>query len=156
PNLARLHRKAVYSDYTIAANFGAYVLAYNPAEVSPAPTSWYDLAKPEFRGRIGLRGFRPETIELIVLFAKRAGGHERPPDAGWAKMAEIARNVNVWIDAHPQHLELYRNDEISMSVWTDGRIGWARDEGANVRGSIPTEGFFPLVSTLSIVAGRPN
>src|SRR5262249_17491888 len=40
--------------------------------------------------------------------------------------------------------------------WTDGRIGWARDEGANVQGAIPTEGFFPLVSTLSIVAGRPN
>jgi putative spermidine/putrescine transport system substrate-binding protein len=155
-NLATLHRSAVYSDYTVVANIGAHALAYNPATVSPPPTSWYELAKPEYRGRIGLRGFGPDSIELLVLFAKRAGGDERHPDAGWDEMATIARNVNVWITSHAQHLDLYRNDEISMSVWTDGRIRWAREEGASVQGAIPTEGFFPLASTLNIVAGRPN
>lgn len=157
PNLATLHPKAVFSDAVIAANFGAYVLAYNPDVISPPPESWYDLSKPEYQGRISLRGFRPENIELMVLFAKLAGGDERNLEAGWAEMAKIAANIDVWIAGHAEHLELYRNDEISMSMWTDGRIAWARDEeGANVQASIPKEGFFPLVSTLSIIAGRPN
>lgn len=157
PNLATLHPKAVYSEYTVAANFGAYVLAYNPDEISPPPESWYDLSKPEYKGKISLRGFRPENIELIALFARLAGGSEQDAEAGWAEMAKIAQNIDVWIAGHAEHLELYRNDEISMSMWTDGRIAWARDEeGANVQGVIPKEGFFPLVSTLSIVAGRPN
>lgn len=156
-NLATLHPKAIFSDAVIAANFGAYVLAYNPDVISPPPESWYDLSKPEYQGRISLRGFRPENIELMVLFAKLAGGDERNLEAGWAEMAKIAQNIDVWIAGHAEHLELYRNDEISMSMWTDGRIAWARDEeGANVQASIPKEGFFPLVSTLSIVAGRPN
>lgn len=156
PNLASLYPKAIYSPAVVAANFGAYVLAYNPGEVKP-PQSWYDLADPQYKGRVALRGFRPENIELITLFAKLAGGDERHPDAGFAELAKIAGNIDVWINAHADHLELYRNDQISMSVWTDGRIAWAHDaEGVNVKGAIPKEGFFPLASTLSVVAGRPN
>ncbi|MBZ6078021.1 ABC transporter substrate-binding protein [Microvirga puerhi] len=155
-NLKNLYPKAIYSDAVVAANFGAYVIAYNPAEVK-APQSWHDLAKPEYRGRIALRGFRPENIDLITLFAKEAGGDERHPDAGFAEMAKIARNVDVWVESHANHLELYRNGQISMSMWTDGRIAWARDaEGTKIQGAIPKEGFFALSSTLSVVAGRPN
>lgn len=156
PNLKNLYPKAIYSDAVVAANFGAYVIAYNPAEVK-APQSWHDLAKPEYKGRIALRGFRPENIDLITLFAKEAGGDERHPDAGFAEMAKIAQNIDVWVDAHASHLELYRNGQISMSMWTDGRIAWARDsEGTKIQGAIPKEGFFALSSTLSVVAGRPN
>lgn len=156
PNLKNIYPNAIYSDAVVAANFGAYVIAYNPAEVKP-PESWHDLAKPEYKGRIALRGFRPENIDLITLLAKEAGGDERHPDAGFAEMAKIAENIDVWVDSHANHLELYRNDQISMSMWTDGRIAWARDtEGVKIQGSIPKEGFFPLASTLSVVAGRPN
>jgi putative spermidine/putrescine transport system substrate-binding protein len=156
PNLKNIHPKAVYSNAVVAANFGTYVIAYNPAEVKP-PESWYDLAKPEYRGRIALRGFSADNIELITLFARLGGGDERHPDAGFAQMAKIAGNIDVWISSHANHLELYRNDQISMSMWTDGRIAWARDtEGVKIQGTIPKEGFFPLASTLSVVAGRPN
>lgn len=155
PNLAHLHPKAIFSDAVVAENFGAYVIAYDPAKVEP-PASWYDLAKPEYKGLVSLRGFRPENIELITLFAKLAGGDERHPDAGFAEMAKIAANISVWVNTHPDHLELYRTGQIAMSMWTDGRIAWAKEEGVNIEAAIPKEGFFPLVSTLSIIDGRPN
>jgi len=156
PNLSDLYPNAIYSEAVVAANFGAYVLAYNPDEIEP-PRSWYDLSKPQYRGRVALRGFRPENIDLITLFAKRAGGDERNPDAGFAEMAKIAQNIDVWINAHANHLELYRNHQIAMSMWTDGRIAWAREtEGVTIEGIIPEEGFFPLASTLSVVNGREN
>jgi len=156
PNLDNLYPNAIYSDAIVAANFGAYVLAYKPDEIDP-PESWYDLSKPEYQGRVALRGFRPENIDLITLFAKRAGGDERNPDAGFAEMAKIAQNIDVWINAHANHLELYRNNQIAMSMWTDGRIAWAREtEAVNIKGIIPREGFFPLASTLSVVSGRAN
>lgn len=155
PNLEHLHPKAVFSDAVIAENFGAYVIAYDPAKVAP-PESWYDLAKPEYKDLVSLRGFRPENIELITLFAKLAGGDERNPDAGFAEMAKIASNIAVWVNSHPDHLELYRNGQIAMSMWTDGRIAWAKEEGVGIEAAIPREGFFPLVSTLSIIGGRPN
>lgn len=156
PNLADLNPKAVFSDAVIAENFGAYVIAYDPAKVTEVPDSWADLADPAYQGQIAMRGFRPENIELITLFAKLAGGDERHPDAGFAEMAKIGKNVAVWLDSHPDHLELYRNGQIAMSVWTDGRVAWANSEGVKVEAVLPKEGFFPLVSTLSIVDGRPN
>lgn len=155
-NLQYLYPQAVYSDYTVSANFGAYVIAYAPDKIS-APTSWYDLAKPEFEGKVALRGFRPENIDLIVLFAKAAGGDERNPDAGFAEMAKIAKNVNVWVTTHAEMLQLYRNGEVDLGTWTDARIGWAKnEEKVNVAAAVPKEGFFPLSSTMSIVKGRPN
>lgn len=156
PNLKHLYPQAIYSDYTISANLGAYVIAYNPDAIE-APTSWYDLAKPEFAGRLALRGFRPENIDMIVMFAKLAGGDERNPDAGFEQMAKLAENVHVWVTSHAEMLQLYRNNEIDVSTWTDGRIAWAKnEEGVNVAGAIPKEGFFPLSSTMNIVKGRPN
>lgn len=155
PNLKRVYSVARYSDYTVAVNLGAYVIAYNPTYVVK-PTSWNDLANPKYKGLLGLRGFRPENVELIVLFSKMAGGDERHPDAGFAKMKQIAGNVHTWIDTHAQMLELFKSKEIWLSIWTDGRINWAHGEGATVRAAIPKEGFFALVTTVNVVKGRPN
>lgn len=157
PNLEHLYPQAVYSDYTIAANLGAYVIAYSPDRLAEAPTSWFDLEKPEHAGRVALRNFRPENIDLITMFAKQAGGDERNPDAGFAQMAKIAENVHTWVNTHAEMLQLYRNGEVDLGTWTDGRIAWAKnEENVNVAAAIPKEGFFPLSSTMSIVAGRPN
>ncbi|MBS7700300.1 MULTISPECIES: extracellular solute-binding protein [unclassified Chelatococcus] len=156
-NLKDLYPQARYSDFTVAANFGGYIIAYSPDRVSDAPQSWFDLARPEFAGRLALRNFRPESIDLITLFAKLAGGDERNPDAGFRQMAKIAENVHAWVNSHAEVLQLYRNGEIDASIWTDGRIAWANDtEKVKVVGAVPKEGFFPLSSTMSIVAGRPN
>jgi putative spermidine/putrescine transport system substrate-binding protein len=157
PNLQHLYKQAVYSDYTVSANLGAYIIAYSPERLKEAPTSWYDLGKPEFAGRVVLRGFRPENIDLITMFAKRAGGDERRPDAGFAEMAKIAKNVHSWTNTHAEILQLYRNGEVDLGTWTDGRVAWAKnEEKVNVSAAVPKEGFFPLSSTMSIVAGRPN
>jgi putative spermidine/putrescine transport system substrate-binding protein len=155
PNLSKLHPVARYSDYTVAVNMGAYVIAYNPTYVVK-PTSWLDLANPKYKDVVGLRAFRPENIDLIVLFAKMAGGSERNPDAGFAKMREIAANVHTWVATHAQMLQLFKSREIWLSIWSDGRINWAQGEGANVKAAIPKEGVFALVTTVNVVKGRPN
>jgi putative spermidine/putrescine transport system substrate-binding protein len=155
PNLKHLHPVGRLSDYTVAANVGAYVLAYNPDRVEK-PTSWFALADPKFKGKVALRGFRPENIELIVLFSKLAGGDERKPDAGFAKMKEISDNVHTYVASHAQMLELFKKNEVDIGVWTDGRIAWAQGEGAKVAPSVPKEGIFALVSTVNVIKGRPN
>lgn len=155
PNLKNLYPAGRLSDFTVAANLGGYVIAYNPKYVVK-PTSWLDLANPKYRGLVALRGFRPENIELIVLLAKMAGGSERNPDAGFAKMKEIAANVHTWVATHPQMLNLFKSNEVWIGIWSDGRISWAQGEGANTQAAIPKEGMFALVSTVNVIKGRPN
>lgn len=153
PNLATLYPQAEISKYGVVANFGAYALAYNTDHITEPPTSWADLADPKYAGRVSLRPFTVESVDLIVMLAKAQGGDERHPDAGFAKMAEIAKNVRTWEGKHPGILELFRNDEIDLAVWSDGRIAWAAAEGAPVAGTIPKEGFSPLASSIGVVAG---
>lgn len=153
PLLDAVYPQAIISEYGVVANFGARALAYNTATIDTPPESWADLADPKYKGRVTLRPFTVESVDLIVMLAKGAGGDERNPEAGFEMMGKIADNVDVIEGTHPGILELFRNDEVDLSIWSDGRIAWAADQGVPVGGSIPKEGFSPLASSLAVVAG---
>lgn len=153
PNLQVLFDEAKRSPYTVATNFGAFGIAYNPKSVA-RPTSWLDLWKPEYKGKVSARSFADETINLLVLMAKLQGGDEKRIDPGFKKMAELGKNIDVWYTAHPQALTLFKTEQISLAVWTNARASWAKKEGANVEFVIPKEGAFPVVSTVHVVKGR--
>ncbi|MFE3837594.1 extracellular solute-binding protein [Pseudogemmobacter sonorensis] len=155
-NIDKLYPQALISDYGVVANFGARAMAYNTDHVTDVPTSWEEMADPKYKGRVILRPFTVESADLIVMLARNAGGDERNPDAGFAKMAEIAANVGVWEGEHAGILELFRSDEADFAVWSDGRILWAAEEGAPVAGTIPKEGFSPLASSIAIVKTTKN
>lgn len=149
--LDKLYPQAKISEYGAVANFGARALAYNTKNIPEPPASWAEMADPKYAGRVSLRPFTVESADLIVMLARNEGGDERNPDAGFKKMAEIAKNVSVWEGTHPGMLELFRNDELDLAVWSDGRIEWAAEEGAPVAGTIPKEGFSPLASSVGII-----
>lgn len=156
PNYAKLYPQAQISDAVAVANFAARALAYNTDNIKEPPTSWEDMADPKHAGRVALHSFTVESVDLIVMLARNAGGDERNPDAGFAKMAEIGKNTRVFEDNHAGRLELFRNNEIDFAVWADGRIAWAAGEGAHVSGVIPKEGFSPLASAVGIVKTTKN
>jgi putative spermidine/putrescine transport system substrate-binding protein len=155
-NLASVFPRARISEYGVATNFGQYGIAYNPTAVIPAPTSWNDLLRPEFKGRVTTAGFDDANIELLVLFAKLNGGSEENIDPGFKKMADLSKNVTVFYNQHPQLLDLFRSEEVVMARWVRGRVEWARQKGVNVQFAVPVEGAIGLVSTVHVVNGRPN
>jgi putative spermidine/putrescine transport system substrate-binding protein len=156
PNLAAVFPRARISEYGVATNFGQYGIAYNPAAVPTAPTSWNDLLRPEFKGRVTTAGFDDANVELMVLFAKLNGGSEDQIDTGFKKMAELGSNVTVFYNQHPQLLELFRANEVVMARWLRGRVDWARQKGVELKFVVPKEGAIALVSTVHVVKGRPN
>ena len=156
PNLPTLYPKARFSDYGVITNFGQYGIAYNPKLVNPAPTSWFDLFKPEYKGRVTTTGFDAANIELLVLFAKLNGGSEDNIEPGFKKMAELSRSISVFYSQHPQLLDLFRSDEVVMARWLRGRVDWANEKGVGIKFAVPKEGALALVSTVHVVKGRPN
>lgn len=156
PNLNDLHKVARLSDYSVVHDFGAYGLAYNPDQVQPAPTSWTDMWNPAYKGHVTMRGFTPDSIQLLVQMAKLNGGDERNIDPGFAKMAELSQNVGAYYGTHPAALESFRSGQATLGVWSDARTSWAKEQGANVAFATPKEGAFPLSSVMTVVKGRPN
>ncbi|WP_157944708.1 ABC transporter substrate-binding protein [Mangrovicella endophytica] len=155
-NLSTLYPKARFSDYGVVTNFGQYGIAYNPKEVSPAPTSWLDLWDPQYAGAVTTAGFDAANIELLVLMAKLNGGSEDNIDPGFAKMAELGKQITVFYSQHPQLLDLFRNGEVVMARWLRGRVDWARKQGVELGFAVPKEGAIGLVSTVHVVKDRPN
>lgn len=155
-NLGALYPKARFSEYGVITNFGQYGIAYNPKLVNATPTSWFDLFKPEYKGRVTTTGFDAANIELLVLFAKLNGGSEDNIDPGFKKMAELGRNISVFYSQHPQLLDLFRSGDVVMARWLRGRVDWANEKGVEVKFAVPKEGALALVSTVHVVKGRPN
>mgnify|MGYP001101451028 CR=1 FL=1 len=157
PNLKNLYQSALLSEYTVAHDFGANIIAYNPKYVTEIPDSWLDLWKPEYKDKVIARSFRGAEIDLLFLMAELHGGDQNNLDPGFKKMAELARNnIHTWFKDHPQGLDLFRSEQAWLGIWTDGRVNWAKDEGVNVEMAVPKEGAFPLTTTMNVVAGRPN
>jgi putative spermidine/putrescine transport system substrate-binding protein len=155
-NLDKLYPRARFSEYGVITNFGEYGIAYNPKEVSPAPSSWLDLWDPKYDGAVSTTGFDAANIELLVLMAKLNGGNEDNIDPGFRKMAELGKHITVFYSQHPQLLDLFRNNEVVISRWLRGRVDWANKQGVNLGFVAPKEGAIALVSTVHVVKGRPN
>lgn len=155
-NLAALYPRARFSEFGVITNFGQYGIAYNPAEVSAPPTSWLDLWDDQYAGAVTTAGFDAANIELLLLMARLNGGDETNIDPGFAKMAELGRNVTVFYNQHPQLLDLFRNNEVVIARWLRGRVAWANEQGVQLEFAVPQEGAIGLVSTVHVVRDRPN
>ena len=89
PNLSHVYPQFISAckDTGIPETYSLIGIAYNPDNVS-APTSWADLWKPEYRGKLGMTTPASNLgFGVVVMTAKLAGGSERQPCAGVAQTA---------------------------------------------------------------------
>src|SRR4051812_27537447 len=66
-NVADLYPNARIADVDgVAVTFDNLVMLYNADQVKTAPTSWMDLAKPEFKGKVAIPGM-PDIQGLSLV-----------------------------------------------------------------------------------------
>jgi len=80
PNMANMETEGVYKSkdgkvYGLSTGFYSLGLVYNTEDVKPAPTSWWDLSKPEFDGASTVPSpANAMGVPLFVHINKLAGG----------------------------------------------------------------------------------
>lgn len=154
PNMANLYPNAVYSPYTIFANVGDYVLAYNTDKVKAAPTSWNELWKPDYKGHVTTYGFQHlPTLSLTVLQAKLNGGSIDNIEPGLKRMAELVKSGNLvgMLDVESQMVSLFQTGDAWVGMMATGRMKDLLEKGTeNVKFVRPTEGTFPLITSVNV------
>ena len=154
PNLANLYPNAVFSPYTVFANVGDYVLAYNSDKVKEAPASWDDLWKPEYKNHVVIYGFEHiPTLSLTVLEAQKNGGGIDDIQPGLDKMAELVKSGNLVgaLDVESQMVSLFQTEDAWIGMLATGRMKELLEKGiANVKFVRPAEGTFPLITTVNV------
>jgi putative spermidine/putrescine transport system substrate-binding protein len=75
-NVADLYPNARIADVDgVAVTFDNLVMLTNADQVKTAPTSWTDLAKPEFKGKVAIPGMPDiQGLSLVLILDKAAGG----------------------------------------------------------------------------------
>ena len=130
--------------------------ALTKANIQP-PTSWNDLADPRFKGMIGMPGFNstPAVYGLMML-ADTNGGSIENIEPGFAKMAEVAKNVSAFASGGEMSKE-FQQGEIAVSIWTNAETArFIKRTGFPLKFVYPEEGSPIVMPMLSLVKDSPN
>ncbi|KAB0267216.1 ABC transporter substrate-binding protein [Microvirga brassicacearum] len=154
PNMANLYPNAIYSPYTVFANVGDYVLAYNSDKVTEEPKSWDVLWDPKYKNHVVIYGFEHiPSLSLAVLQAQKSGGSIDNMDPGLKKMAELNKSGNLIgaLDVESQMVSLMQTGDAWLGILATGRVKELWQKGVkNVKVTRPVEGTFPLISTINV------
>lgn len=138
PNAAHL-LPGMRNKYFLPWVYSGVVLIYNPNKIKTPPTSFADLLRPEYAGRVGL--IDQIYFNYLYAYSLVAGGTLNDITPAFAKLAELKKAVQPRI--YPSHQQLaaaMAADEVWISANYNARAAQWQTEGLPVRGSYPREG----------------
>src|SRR4051794_31912868 len=140
-----------------AAFFQVVGLTYNPDKVKTPPTSWSDIWKPEYKGRVGITNLNSTLgTGFLVEIARMRGGSEADVDAGFKALQELKPNIAA-VAANPGQLAtLYQQGQIDIGPGNFNAIQILKARGVPVEFAAPKEGAIAFKTTIHIVKNSPN
>lgn len=162
PHLKDVHDVARDADgIGVMQGFQAQGIQYNTRVFRergfPAPTSWYDLWKPEFKGRVGIyAGTNAYTQYFIPLVARLEGGHERNVDGAFRKLRELAPSAPTFPTAPAEMDNLIKQGEVWIATNGSSRVYELAATGFPTDFVYPREGALIFGNWFDVVKGAPH
>lgn len=121
------------------------------------PTSWNDLFRPEFKGKLVVHNIANSNA-LCVLYALNklaGGGSDTNLDPAFAKMKELAPSV-VTFDKFGETPTLVQQGAAVIGAWNIDRVANLATTGVGIEFVFPKEGVWGWKEVATVVKGRPN
>ena len=140
-----------------AAFFQVVGLTYNPDKIKTPPSSWADLWKPEYKGRVGITNLNSTLgTGFLVEIARMHGGSEANVDAGFQAIKDLKPNIAA-VAANPGQLAtLYQQGQVDIGPGNFNAIQILKARGVPVEFVSPKEGAIAFKTTIHIVKNSPN
>jgi putative spermidine/putrescine transport system substrate-binding protein len=132
-------------------------ITYNPEKIKTPPTSWADIWKAEYKGRVGITNLNSTLgTGFLVEIARMRGGNEGNVDAGFKAIEELKPNLAA-VAANPGALaSLYQQGQIDIGPGNFNAIQILKARGVPVEFVAPKEGAIAFKTTIHIVKNSPN
>ncbi|KQS79865.1 MULTISPECIES: ABC transporter substrate-binding protein [unclassified Methylobacterium] len=132
-------------------------LTYNPEKVKTPPTSWADLWKPEFKGRVGITNLNSTLgTGFLVEIARMHGGSETDVEPGFKALEALKPNLAA-VAANPGALAaLYQQEQVDIGPGNFNAIQILKARGVPVEFAAPKEGIIAFKTTIHIVKNTPS
>lgn len=132
-------------------------ITYNPEKIKTPPTSWADIWKPEYKGRVGITNLNSTLgTGWLVEVARMRGGSETNVEAGFKAIEELRPNLGA-VAANPGALAtLYQQGQIDIGPGNFNAIQILKARGVPVEFVAPKEGAIAFKTTIHVVKNSPN
>lgn len=136
--------------YYYAGRLINMVLAYNTAEVTTPPSSWEDLLKSEFEGRLG---FATTTAGSALATVGMLAPHS---DFGWSFFEDLKANGAIQVKNNSTVREMLSTGEFKVGWVLDYMVRQAKADGAPIDYVWPEEGAAFIPSPIAIFKSSDN
>jgi putative spermidine/putrescine transport system substrate-binding protein len=133
----------------------SYLIGYNPALVKEPVTSWADLWRPEFAGKLALASpIHSIMPSLVIIAAELAGGSARNIDPGFKKYADLrpSKLTVFWTDWAP----LNKSGDVTIATEFDYYLESMKVQQYPIEYVIPKEKGIGTPQYISIVKGTKH
>jgi len=160
PNIKFLYPQALNKDgYGPALNFYSTGIAYNVQKFKdagiPAPTSWADLWNPKLAGHVAVPTLDNTMGHAFLVAAEYlAGGNEATPEKGIDKITQI--KAQSYPASSPVLDPLLSSGDVWIAPWLNGRTWGLIDRGVPLAFTLPKEGGYFGMTTISVSATTPH
>ena len=137
--------------------FQAVGITYNPDKIKTPPTSWRDLWKPEYKGRVGITNLNSTLgTGFLVEISRMFGGSEANVEPGFKALNDLKPNLAA-VAANPGALAtLYQQGQIDIGPGNFNAIQILKARGVPVEFAKPKEGTIAFKTTIHVVKNTPN
>ena len=144
------------SQYVVFQTAGT-VIVYDKTQVKNPPTSWADLSKPEFAGRLAIGDISGTAgVQLLIALSRLHGGDLQNMDPGFKAAHDLAQDSVTLYTQADQIVSLFERKEISVAAWYPDRAGSAIDKGLPLGVVYPKEGAIGILPALAIPRGAKS
>jgi putative spermidine/putrescine transport system substrate-binding protein len=149
--------------YPQATASGAYGVAFisvgimvNTEYVKQMPTSWADLWKPEYKGKVAPFVFPGTQGEAFLVMAARAfGGSEKNIDPGFAAISRLKPFPAILSGVDETNLA-FKQGDVWLAPQMDGLVNTYKAQGGKVQFVVPKEGAPLAMNAAAIPVNSKN
>jgi putative spermidine/putrescine transport system substrate-binding protein len=132
-------------------------IAYNTKEIKQVPSSWLDLAKPDYKGRLGVYSTDNSiAFPMLVTLAELKGGGVANMDPAFKMVSELGKQGAVFFGGSVAGGNLLSSGEVSVATLASTQVWDLQSKGFPIAYAVPKEGCIANDIRMHIVKGTKN
>ena len=148
--------------YGIPWNWGSLPIMYDPAVVTSPPTSWFDVLKPEYTGKVAMVD---DPLGNLLVWGRTVTGAEVGTLLTKAEMAKVidtlieikTKQARAFFATYGDMADAFaRNEVVITTIGWEAVAVWTAQKGKQIAYSIPQEGTGLFMDCLCIPKDCPH
>jgi spermidine/putrescine-binding protein len=143
-------------------NWGSLPLMYDPAAVSSVPTSWLDILKPEYQGKVAMVD---DPLGNLLIWGTVVTGKPMGTILTKEEMVQVidklieikTKHARAFFPSYGDMSDAFARNEVTVSAigWEAVAV-WTQAKGKTIKYTIPKEGTGMFMDCLCIPKDAPH